>query len=370
LMSKAVELRPDESILLSNSASTLITNALYESLDDSINYSKISIQPSLSNAGYHYRNKAEKEALVKKLNTHPDFKKAIDQYNRSILLSPNNLSNYNELSSIYYFTRDVEAIKSLKEKFVVNKVDLSASNKSILEYLAREDSELIINTAIDQIKIYQDLLKSNTFNNKTQAVIYAEIANSYINLIQQGKVESINKALQNAEKAYLLYPSADSEEIYTSALLTQASLDLTELDANYKSVRAATALSVSDEKLVILALQKNPKLSTLMANNKSFLKAIEINAQSIKEFPDSTGIMTWALFSASNNPAKNHLEKNIQNLEFRSEIQYFQESMYPLASGSYINSIWLAEILKTPNKVMDKSNFKQNEIELPEIYLQ
>lgn len=369
LMSKAVEMRPDESILLSNSASTLITNALYESLDDSINYAAISIQPNLSNAGFHYRNNSEKVVLIEKLNKHPDFIKAIDQYNRSILLSPNNVSNYSELLSIYYFQRDANAIKSLKEKFKTNKVDLSASNKNILEYIAGEDKDLIISTSKDQIKFYQNLLKTNTFNKKTKAVIYAEIADNQINLVQQGETENIKSALENAENAYSIYPSADSEEMLTTALLTKASIDLAELDSNYKKVRGDTVISVSDEKLLVLALQKDPEISALMADNKSLIKANQLNTQSIKDFPESTNISSWALFSTGTNSAKEKIEKNIRDLEYRRETQDLHEKMYPLSSGTYINSVWFAEILNTPNKVMDKNIFIDNEIKLPDVYL-
>ena len=84
LMSKAVELSPDDGIVLSNAATALITKSLYDTIESRVDFKTLRQTPTIHTFGYFYENEDEKSVLRDKLAANPDLQKAIDYYERAI----------------------------------------------------------------------------------------------------------------------------------------------------------------------------------------------------------------------------------------------------------------------------------------------
>lgn len=356
LMSKAVELRPDESILLSNAASTLVTNSLYETLDDlgdKIDYQYLQSPPSLYALGYYYKNITEKKALREKVGAHKDLKKAIDYLGRSILLSPNSAQNYSELYSIYYFLDDQEAIVGLASKMDKNQIDISASNKALIDFAKGVDNAENLAKAKDGATFLTGLLAKRSISKETASMLHGLLALNLISQATLGETAAASKAVDHAKKSVRSYPSSTAQSTLSITLLTLASVEAAEKYPSYKTLRDESVRSLSDSILVTLALNQNDDVADWLKSNANVKQAIAIEAEEYKNFPDYTSPRIWALFKASNHPQTETLARAIQASKLRKSIQEISEYSDPLSGSTIAYRHWMNQASGKP--VIDKA---------------
>lgn len=348
LMSKAVELRPDSSIMLSNAASTLVINSLYETLDDSIDYKYLQSQPSLSTISYSYRNSAEKSDLREKLRLHKDLQKAIDYLERSILLSPNNAQNYGELYSIYYFLDDKEAIADMADKMANNQIDVSATNTSYIDYVKDVDNSESLGKLKDREKFQTKLLTKRNLSEKTVGVLHNSLAENLIEQVKLGEFSAAIRAVEHAKKAVKNLPSSASQSNLTNALLTLASVEAAEKFPSYKALRAKSVKSLSDPTLIILMMGQSDEIANWLNSNANVKQAIGIESADYEKFPNLSAPASWALIKAGNPSLAKELGQNIRQSELRQSMQRIAEYTRPLSGGVLVSRHWLNQISNKP----------------------
>lgn len=359
LMSKAVELRPDESILLSNAASTLVTNSLYETLGDRIDYQYLQNPPSLNSVGHYYKNIAGKKALRSKVASHKDLQKAREYLQRSILLSPNSAQNYEELYSIYYFLDDQEAIADLASKMAKNQVDVSATNKKYIEFAKGVDMADNLVKIKDREKFYKGLLAKKNVNRETASVLHNLLAENLITQVTLGDFKAANKAVDHAKIAVRNFPSSAAQSTLSTALLTRASIEAAEKYPSYKTMRAKSVRNMSDSILVTLMMNKNDEVANWLKSNANVKQAIAIEANEYKNFPDYTSPRIWALFKASNNPQTDNLARAIQTSKLRKSMQEISEYSAPLSGSTLAYKHWMNQASNKP--AIEQSRFDKLE---------
>jgi len=295
LMSKAVDLAPDQSILLSNSASALVTNSLYETLGDSVDYAFMKSTPTLETAKYHYANETQKAVIRDKLSAHPDMIKAIDYFERSILLSPNSLSNYSELQDVYHFLDDADGLAGLAAKMANNQVDISTGEQSYRDFLAGTDNDATLEKLKDQANTYEKMLNSRNLNAQTRAMLHGNLSENLNTQLFYGGANTAKSALSHAEKANELSTSSASKSHLTTALMAMAGTQAAEQFPAYKSLKDSTKKSVSDQLLLTLALDRNDQLGEWARKNALVKRAIDAEIGEFENFPLIASPSSWAL---------------------------------------------------------------------------
>lgn len=348
LMSKAVELRPDESILLSNAASTLVVSSLYNSTEDDIDYQAIQNQPSLSTLGYLYSSETEKEALRQKIGSDKDFKKAVEYLERSTLLSPNSLSNYSELYSLYYFLSNEDAIASLADKMVANKVDISAAKKQFIKYINGTESAEELERLKTREIFYKELLAKNTLNTATSGVVFDSLAENLLSQVGYDELEAAQDAVKYAEQAVLKLKSSETKTTLTNALLTLASVETSKSDANYKALRDKAGKNLRDSTLVILALGQDNETAKNFISNKHMKRAINMEIAEAKVFSQNPTPENWALLKAAESNVADQFSTTIKASDLRQSMQRIAEASMPLSGEVIASRYWLNKVTGKP----------------------
>jgi len=337
LMSKAVELQPDSSILLSNSASTLVINSLYETLDDDIDYLSLQNQPSMNNLGYHYADMSGKNVIRDKVKPHKDFNKALEYFERSILLSPNNFQNYHELYGLLYFLNDREAIAGLADKMVQNKVDISASKTRYIDYINGVDSDEDITKLKSREKYYRDLLSNNTFNKATLGVLHDMLAENLLTQVRYNEFGAAQRAVTHAEKAVLNLKSSETKTTLTNALLTLASVQALDSQPSYKALRDKSGKNLLDTTLVVLSLNQDNELAKWFRENPNVKRAINMEVAEFKHFPENPSPENWALVRTVNSELAASVGAQISGSKYRESMQRIAEISMPISGETIAN---------------------------------
>lgn len=348
LMSKAVELRPDESILVSNAASTLVISSVYEVIGDEIDYLSLQSQPSLSTLGYYYSNSMEKNDLREKIKPHKNFQKAIQYFERSTLLSPNSLQNYRELYSLYYFLNDQDAVSKLADKMVKNQVDNSAAKKLYIDYIKGVDSVEDLEKLKIRETFYNKLLSKGGLNKASLGMLHDMLAENLLAQVSYDEFSAAQKAVTHAEKAVLNLKSSETNTTLTNALLTLASIETLKSDMNYKAIRETSGRNLTDATLVILALSQNSDIANVLKSNDNIRRAINIEAAEFKNFPENPSPENWALIKSSNTELAKQLGEVIKNSKYREAIQSIAETTMPISGDTIANRYWLDKLSGKP----------------------
>jgi tetratricopeptide (TPR) repeat protein len=367
LMSKAVELRPDESILISNAATSLLTNSLYETIDGALDYQTVQLQPSFSNIGYHYSNDQEKETLRAKVGPHADLQKAIEYFKRSILLSPNNSQNYNELYSIYYFLDDRKAIADLASKAADNQIDFSADQKSYLDYLEGTNDEKSLNNLKAREAFFRKKLSQGAMSPVTKSALQNELSENLLAQVVYGNTMAAAEATRYARAAHKNNASSNIKTQLITCLLTQASIEAAEMDKDYSSLRRETVKSISDPKLVTLVLNTNQKASNWLRSNELVKQAVKLKIEQYEAFPNTPTADDWALFKTTSPDYAARVINEIKTSDFVPALQSIRETLSPYHPNTTINRYWLDQISGRSTTIKsDLIKFSESGIEIPE----
>jgi len=355
LMSKAVELAPDQSILLSNSASTRITNSLYEVLGNKIDFSQLKLQPSLEHASYYYSNEEEKSELRKKLAAHPDMIKAVEYFERSILLSPNSLSNYGQLQQVHYFLKNEDAMVALAAKMAENQVDVSSSNQFYLDFVKGENKETELEKLKDREQILRKQLTGKNINASTRGVIHAQISKTLTSQVYYGVPGVAEKALTHAEKSFELIPSSSSENTLTTALLTVASLQTAAKIPAYQQIREQTNKSLSDNILATIMLSKPGEIGDSLRSNRLVERAVAMEVRGIDDFPDSSSTSSWVLLQQTEDSGlAKKMAKRIQSSKMDKALTEISRISSPISASIIVEDYLLGKVNGTNGVSQEK----------------
>ena len=225
LMSEAVSLMGDDSILLTNAADTLLVNSLFETFPETVQYEKLKSRPSVSNLSWYYHDAAEKESLRQKLRQNEDFLKAIEYYERGILLAPNNADTYDALSDIYFFLDDEKPMADLVSRMAENQVDLSQNKSLFLDYVNGIDADKTLTSLKEREAVFKDLLKQKGLNAQTKGALQYSQASNLLSQINFGETNRVADAVALGKLARKNMPSNRTETQYITSLFSQASLE-------------------------------------------------------------------------------------------------------------------------------------------------
>ena len=345
LMSKAVELAPDQPIMLSNAASSLVVNSFYETLDDQIDYDFLKINPSFDTVQFYYSNETEKSKLRENLRKHSDMIKAIDYFERSILLSPNSVDNYTELQHIYYFLNDTEAMKSLAVKISENQVDVSAGEQSYADFITGKNMETDLIKIQEKEKHIEAQLKSRNISPQTKAVLHRNLSE---NLIAQSFYQVTGfaeKALAHAEKSYEIMPSSATKSALGTALLTAASVQAADKFPTYKTMKEEIDRSIPHQELISLAMNRDDEIGAWLRNHEFVKRAVKIEVEDFAAYPHLATPSSWAILQhAENKSLVDQMVERIKNNELMRASRDISRVSAPYATANIINDYRLGMI--------------------------
>jgi len=341
LMSKAVELQSDNSILLRNAADIVLVNALYETLPDRLQFKKLKTRPSMSTLSWYYENEQEKDVLREAFRGNDDFQKAIEYLERSALLAPNSLDVYSSLSEIYYFMDDTDSMVKLVSQMENNKIDITAQQASYFDFLEGSNLEEDLKT-LKEREIYQrSLLSDRDLNKATRGALYSRIADNLQAQITYGDETRVTESVKEARSAYTHLKSTQTQGSLYTALLSKVSFEASKNFPSYQAFRQELGKGYADSNVIVFAARKNPELLTWLKSNESFQEAIALEREDLKRFPKTAGPENWAIFALIEDPVSEIFAKNYTSSDIRQALTQMNDIIAPYAGNSIAEGIFV-----------------------------
>lgn len=340
LMSKAVDLSPENGILMGNASSTLITNALYETVGDEIDYAYLQTLPSISDISYHYTNAEEKDVLREKVKAHSDFQKGVSYLERAVLLSPNSAMNYLNLSGIYFFLDDDEAMSDLADKMANNKIDISALTQSNVSYVKGEDRTEELRKLKEREAYFVERLSARNLGKATKSALHAKLVGVLQRQIGYGESDAISKALEQAEQAVSLSASTYADSTLSDILLTQASIEAAREFPRYNDARERSLRNLSDATLVALWIGQDDEVADWLKSNTYVKRAIAIEVAEVNKFPKGIGAADWALLKAGQRGEAELLVENMVQSELMAAMHRIALIAGPMSGETLARDHW------------------------------
>jgi len=343
-MAKAVELEPENSLLLSNAAFALLTNSLYESLDDRIDYTRLQFSPSIGSMNYHYTDEKEKSVLRQALTEHPDFIRGVSFLERVLILAPSDRAVYSDLASVYSHTKDEQAMAFLADKAARNAIDSIATQQATLDFIAGVGDDRSLQDLADIESIYRGLLEVRDLSNETRSIGHLILSGNLLGRVNFGEVDAVSEAVDLARRAIELSPSSAARSNLGEALLVKVSVDAAQEFPTYRSLRDASVRSLSDSTLLLLAMGQDENLAEWVRGQEEFKHALGLEIEAFYAFPLSTSVFAWATLNAGKASEADELAANIAVSSMPVSLQILSESSSPASGALAANRYWLSKL--------------------------
>lgn len=345
---RAVELEPSGTILLQNTASTLLNAALYDAAAPHLDMQALDLNGSINALSYIFEDRDQWQSLVSTFKARPRLVKAIDMYERVVLLAPKNPDAYESLGGLYTHFEDDPALESLLKRVEAASPDLATSIKTTKLYRqGYYDQDNLTREKTRQAKLRKTLERSD-LSPLTRSAAYSMLASSI--LAQDLYSESIDsdEALKLAESGYQLNPSSGARSTLQMVLAFRTLENIARQDGAAKAFWDERKRSYSHRQIIALLLDAQPQTRTTIANDPNMQRFLELRAIQRERFPRSASVSIWAM--------SRHIAPELTDIEAqrvkaghseRLAREFFAELM-PYSATNALATAWGYEIEGNP----------------------
>lgn len=320
MLDRAVELVPEDSIVLNNAAFQHLTKAYTDLLSKQINFEALEEPPSLQHFSFLYNIQEEKKAFASKLAKHSSFKKAMSYMKKAMLLAPKNVEILSELLSIYTFLDDRKELAQLATRFKQIELDLSQQQQSINEYRNGEDRKKDLTKFEDYlIKLEKSSRNSVNNNNKNnRSIVRSKLISTRLRAVAYGKPADIKKNLKQARENYELNISSslagELQSVIARNLIESASNDLPGFGKFYQQYKYV----FGDFSFLAVALATDKQFLSYVEANELGAELQSLLVLEASNFPENPSLISWKILYTLGNPyaqeiKDDYLASDIQN---------------------------------------------------------
>ena len=299
-MEKASTMSRADSILLLNTASTLATAALGDAVRNTIDLRMLKSTGSFDLLPYLYRDAAGRQKVVNGLKQSADMKRALEYFERTMLLAPRSPQGYTMACRFYDFTRDKEAMATLKKRMASVTLDLEDQREQALKHFRGErDAELLktYQKSIDRSR--KTLVAARAKGGVTRAVAAGQLADLLEEGADVGMAINADELVALAEEAVQAAPSAGSNGDLRGALLFRAATNLARSDATLAAMLKRSQRTLSPGDVLAVAVEKPGPLRDKVVANADVQRVQQSILETRKNFPDESTSWHWAFLQAS-----------------------------------------------------------------------
>jgi tetratricopeptide (TPR) repeat protein len=326
-LDKAVALSPEDSIVLNNAASQHLSNAYTDLLSPFVDFKALEYSPSLSQFGFLYEDQQGKEVFRNQLRKHSSFNKAMSYMEKAMLLAPKNVSILDDLTTVYSFMDDEDALSKLVSRFKNVELDLKAMEIEQQNYRDQVDKEEKIASIEQQIASMENRarLTNNKKNTVNQTILQSYIYSVKADLYSYGKGYDANALLTATRNNLARRSSARAYSNLESAivhkLLEQARVDVDGFEEFYTNYHRIT----SDFGLFCMSLTNNTAFKNMVSTSKLGKEYVSLIIASTNRFPDSPNIFDWKTLKELGHPSADSIAKKLaanNRTEYQDQLIY------------------------------------------------
>jgi tetratricopeptide (TPR) repeat protein len=296
LLEKALPLRPDDTVLLHNTADQLLATSLGALVRDRIDLTLLRAGGGLDLLEFLYRDEAGWDELAARVHADRGVAKAVSYYERLLLLAPRDAQTYTTLASLYLATRARAPLEALARRSETATFDLDDYRKHRREFLEGKDdvkNRQEIERSLERTR--KELPAARAAGGATFAVavmreILLQVAADMIGL--PAPAESLVALAEEAER---VAPSQGTHRLLLNSLLHRAHQDLIKSDPAYKQVADRCARALSSSYVIAIVLAGEGPARRACVAHADVKRALEMLVEEGKRFPKRAGEWSWAM---------------------------------------------------------------------------
>jgi tetratricopeptide (TPR) repeat protein len=346
MLEKAVALDPGDSILLFNSASTLIDAALMDIIGDAIDVKRLRMRGDLEMLPYLYKDPKGRESLRQVVAEHPSIAKALERFDKVMVLAPKNSRTYATVAELYEFTRDVEALTELRGRMREVELDLADEQRRALDIYAGKDDGTRRADIQASVARFQKLVEE--MRSRPAHVEFAIAAGYLVRQQITGTIVGLeadpNELVALAEAAHKAAPSSATRRTLLHALLFRANQELVRQNTRYAEIVARAGRAVHPSSLIAVALHQGDDVQAAILENTDFQSALSLVIEDAHAFPDDARPWGWAMLKPSFPEEAAEVACAVAEDRVARVMREIDQALHPVSASVALEAYWCALI--------------------------
>ena len=352
MLTQAVKMEPDNSILLNNTSDSLQSLALLNALEGKS-------EPGLYLYGlteitsFMYDNQWEEKAFDK-IYKGRDYFKSLELRDKAVLLSPKNTSLF--LNSISYHSDDgnIKKLNELLNRVNTMKLDINELAENYKEAYTPESIQEDMDYTVKALEKRKAWLAKPEVQKDKLAKVVAEtnMLNVMLSLHyrygQKADLSAIEKAAESLIKTKPCYSTRD---LLDDVLIYQVIDELASKDPAFKVIQNKCRLSIRPWNALLYYLTKHPsKVSALKGSNA--LERLVAVKKNYNVNYSTESLQDWAFFNIFDKAYASKIKAHILTKKHVDMVNAINLKTSPYSPGVVMTRYWL-EFLKGDQKKAD-----------------
>ena len=346
MLEKAVALEPSDSILLFNAASTLLDGALMDIMGGAIDFRKLRMPGDLELLPYFYRDQEGRRELRRRVAEHPDIAKALERFDKVMVLAPKSTRAYTTVAALFEYTCDLEALTDLRDRIQQVQLDLADRERKVLDFYTGEDDETWradIEAGIARFqKLFDETKAESAGVEFAIAVGYLteqRIMGSFVGLHAEP-----DELVAMAQAGHDAAPSSATRRALLRALLFRAHQNLAQQDGRYAEIVGRAGRALHPSSLIAVALDQGPELRKAVLKNADVQSALSLVIEDAKAFPDDARPWGWAMLEPSHADEAAKLAIAVSKDQVAQVVRDIEQVLHPVTASVALEAYWCALI--------------------------
>jgi hypothetical protein len=300
MFEKAAALRPGDSVLITNSCSSILGSALREMIGPAIDLKTLRMEGGIGFVSFLYDDKAGREKYVARFGSDREVARALAGLDRLVVLAPKNSRGYAILARVYGFTRNAKALEDLNRRLADVDLDLGDAKRETLDWYAGKKDDKDRKEMKARVTRYEELVrKTRPLGGPTFAIAVETLCNQMMSLAELEESANANELVSLAEEAFAAAPSQGVNGTLMNTLMFRAYQDIARQDPDFATMVKRARRSLSPSYLVALALARGGKRHDAVNANPDVRRIVAMALEDIRKFPDESSPWIWALLKNS-----------------------------------------------------------------------
>ncbi len=343
-LERAIALRPTDSILIHNTANTVLDGAIRDVVGTAIDFQVLKRGGSWDVFAYLHNDRAGKQKSIDAIRQHPGFVKSKSYYEKLLILSPKSNGGYANLQSVYNFTRDTDGMTALAEKLERIDLDLVQEMQSYRDAISgKNDAKTLEDFNKGSSRVRETLEAARAKKGPT----YAIAVNAYILMkmgaYALGQIVDADELVKLADEAYALAPSEGASGTQYLALGLRAHIALIKESPEYAAFAKKYHRTLSTYAMNIVLAEGGP-LAAKVATNPDVKRYREMTVASANAHPDEMSVGTWAVLKDSHPAIAAKAAERVKSDSLELANHTIARKFSPLLATAAIQTAWRLRI--------------------------
>jgi hypothetical protein len=345
MLDKAVALKPDDSILLHNAATTLWQTAFDDIIGNAVDLKALKRRGGLDLLSFLAADPAAKQQWVERVRKHPGLARARGYLEKLLILAPKRADSYAILAELFEFTRDQNGLVALQQRLEKADLDMADARREMLDFYAgKNDQKHLTDLQNALTRLEAVLPAARKAGGATRAVAAVALARQKLALAMLTPSIKLDEIVALADEAHAAAPSEATHSLRVSVLCQRAHQALIKQDPAYAALAAKTDRVLGGIYLLAIIQGREGKLRDLALANADLKLALKRSIEYGQRFPQARGSWHWALLRAAHADEAKKIAQAAQQDQVLLLKNAIDAQLSPLSGSSAVHSYWMRQL--------------------------